>query len=176
MAKSNTNNANNITSLIPRIAKGDPILATWLTQVAMAINQLSKGVKPPAQVFQQAGSGTLQQMIITDITTHDDALVCHTWDGTNEGTEDMIVAKPARLRNEASWNGLTFTYTTPQEREADDGSDTEDQVVVPAYVIDDIIYVAAVDFTDVTDGGSPAVPLILLDINADARAWAKVDA
>jgi len=85
----------------------------------------------------------------------------------------FYVAKPYLLRRSlASWNGITFAYSSNFEREATDGVDTEDQVIVPAYVPDDILYIVRpYGGTGTVDDGGNAI--VWLDLNVDGRAWAK---
>lgn len=105
-----------------------------------------------------------------------DHLVCRTWDGTTEGTLDLLVAKPYLLRRTPfdgqTRDGITYTYSSDIAREADDGSTTETQVVVPSWVADDIIYA-----TREVQGGVEAEgggeELFWVDDNRDGRAWAK---
>jgi hypothetical protein len=58
-------------------------------------------------------------------------------------------------------------------RTADDGATTETQVIVPAYVVDDVIYAmrGIEGGTNVIDDQNESVEWI--DLNLDGRAWAK---
>lgn len=93
------------------------------------------------------------------------------------GEDSVAIAKPYTLRNSVtSRAGLTFEYTGTQARTADDGSETEGQVVVPSYTTGDKVYAARastptnIEFTR-TDGTMGEV--LWVDINADGRQWAK---
>jgi hypothetical protein len=109
-----------------------------------------------------------------------DYLTCRTWDGTTEGSTDIYIAKPPKLRHVASESlvGTTWTYTYSAEtgyedgkRSASDGTNTEKQVVIPVYVIGDEIFASTPDNgTDVTVS---ATELTYLDLNVDGRAWAR---
>jgi len=105
-----------------------------------------------------------------------DHITCHTWDGTTEGTVDVKVAKPYLLRRTPfdgeTRDGITYTYSSAVEREADDGADTEDQVIVDSYIEDDIIY-AIRRISGGTDVTVSTVDLQWLDLNIDGRYWAK---
>jgi hypothetical protein len=89
--------------------------------------------------------------------------------------QTIYVAKPYLLRNSIeSRDGLTFSYTDTDERTAtdDDSGDTEDQVVVPAYATGDLIVVTRMN-TGVFRDDDREEPVLLQDLNVDARAWAK---
>lgn len=113
------------------------------------------------------------------MSVSDDHLVCQAWnwsDATASGV-DVNVAKPYTLRlspfDGEEQNGITYTYTDGENRNADDGSSSEDQIIVPAYDLydDNIIMVMAAD-TGVIVGEET---LTLIDINVDGRQWAKED-
>ncbi|HOJ76396.1 MAG TPA: hypothetical protein PLL65_20955 [Phycisphaerae bacterium] len=101
----------------------------------------------------------------------DNHLVCRTWNGTTEGTTDITVAKPYLLRESTTRTGYTYNYTGDQARTSTKTSDssTEDQVIVPEFVLNDQIWAISTD-TGVTVG---TTPVKYLDLNVDARAWAK---
>lgn len=94
--------------------------------------------------------------------------------GAAEVVEDQTVnvAKPPRLRkSETSRNSITFSgYSTDgQSRTATNtSSETESQTVVTPYLVDDEILAQRVFNTGVTDATE------WVDLNVDARAWAKV--
>ncbi len=167
-----TPNPNLRTSTLPLVKKGDPVLAKSYNDLLNAVNQLMRGNGLPSQVYAGPARGLIQ-MKIADISA-DDYLLCNHYDGAVQGTIDIAVAKPYLVRTLASWNSITYSYSDPQTRVATSGSDTEDQVLVPAYVVGDIIYVQVVNWTGVNDATPSEIKL--LDVNADARAWAKVDA
>ena len=128
--------------------------------------------------------GTIQQYKVTVIS--DDSITCRTWDGTTDGTSDVIVAKPYRLRK-TPWNGITVVYdfngtsysivysylATPGFRTAQvtvgGTQTTESQAIIPIYKVGDIIYATEPEGgTDVFVGSA----VTWLDLNVDARAWA----
>jgi hypothetical protein len=107
-------------------------------------------------------------------TISDNHLVCRTWDGTNEGTTDIKVAKPWLLRySTAARTGYSYSawgsdkQTRTSTKAAD--SSTEAQAVVPLYVANDEIWAVSCD-TGVTVSSEK---LSLLDLNLDARLWMK---
>jgi hypothetical protein len=101
-----------------------------------------------------------------------DHIVCREWDGANEGSIDVLVAKSWLLRQSTSARtGYTLAYTDPASRTSTktaDGS-TESQVVVPSFVLNDEIWAISAD-TGVTVGGEAVE---FLDLNCDARLWMK---
>lgn len=100
-----------------------------------------------------------------------DALGCNPYkaDGTVDSSISVTIAKPYLVQDIAAWNGLTFTYSNTQTRVATRTSDhqTENQVVVPAYVAGDDIWAVR----SVLDTGVPNTDW--MDLNLDARQWAK---
>ena len=67
-----------------------------------------------------------------------------------------------------------------QKRKAEnteDSADTEVQIIVPAYVEDDIIYAmrGIKGGIDTKNDDNPEQNLFWLDLNVDGRAWAKAD-
>lgn len=121
-------------------------------------------------------------------SVEDDYLVCRTWNGTSEGGSDVNVAKQYKLRTSISSENIfgtshTYTYSNyasvtnvdgsggsgsgNRVRHDDDGSTTEDQMVIPIWNLNDIIFAAAAT-TGVTVGGND-VGLIQ---QSDSRQWA----
>ena len=97
-----------------------------------------------------------------------DFLVCNSWDGTNQGTDDINIAKPY-LERRTPFDGETrgsfdYTYSDDVTRESDDSSTTEDQTITPDYIVGDVVYaVRGVEGgTDVEDDDGNAVVWLLL--------------
>lgn len=99
--------------------------------------------------------------------------------GAGDSSTDFKVAKPYKLRHSitsASIDGDSISYTyagdalSKQERTATVDATSELQIVVPRYLVGDTIYYASSVVTGVEVSGSDVGKL---DINADARAWAK---
>lgn len=110
----------------------------------------------------------------------DDWLVCRTWDGENEGDQDELIVKPWKLRfstDTETIDNTVVTYTAydtdAQTRHASSGvapnTTEEDQVIVPRYLQDDLIYVMPAKTLVVDDSDKD---LGLIDMNIDGRAWA----
>lgn len=131
------------------------------------------------------GSTIKMYRLIEEKANH---IVCHTWDGTAEGSDSVLIAKPYKLRNSITsaliaGETIDYTYVTSgstayHTRDADDGTNVETQVVIPYFLpkttspaySGDLIYAADVSHTGVTVDD---VELTKIDINADARAWAR---
>ena len=152
---------------------GQSLSARSLNRLVSGIVRARPAILSPRQV-QGAAAGVILQVNVVE--QGDDWIKVLTWNGASEGTDPIYVAKPYLLRRSlASWNGLTFTYSSNFERTATKGGDTEDQVIVPAYVPDDILYVVRpYGGTDTVDADDQ--PIVWLDLNVDGRAWAKAAA
>lgn len=158
-------------------APGEPLDHRKLNQVIKYVQGMVKGARPPRQVYPDASERlvvSLQQFKIESIAA--DYLVCNPWNGIEATASQFIIAKPPELRrSRVSWNGLTFTYTNDQARTASNGSDTEDQVVVPLYVVGDVIYglkgITGGTGVELEDGTA----VEWLDQNVAGRAWAQED-
>lgn len=79
---------------------------------------------------------------------------------------EFLVELPYTLRRN-TWDnqtidGVTYNYSDLHERDATDGTNTETQVITPAYRVGDWIDIA----WNIIDGG------VWIDLNTDARAWA----
>ena len=106
-----------------------------------------------------------------------DYLVCRTWDGTTEGSTDVLVAKPYLLQR-TPFHGvavtypnaqvITYTYAAAYERTADDTVDSETQIVTPRYFVDEEIIGIAVP-----RGGTGVDDCDWMDLNTAGRHWAK---
>jgi len=109
-------------------------------------------------------------------------IICRSWNGTTEGTEDVKIAKPHELRYsiESAEIGAVFvTYSgydvLGQQRIATpSGGTAETQLITPRYIPDRLIFAVSA-FTDVTiEGDIPEddEELTLIDLNVGGRAWA----
>ncbi len=98
-----------------------------------------------------------------------DWLVC----GNEDGTGRVEAAKPFLLR-QAPFDGqrrgdIAYSYTGIDARTASRGSAVEEQIIVPQYRIGDQII--ALRGLDTGARNTPAITL--LDLNVDAREWAR---
>lgn len=153
-----------------------PIEASKLNELRDAVRSLLPFAQPARQV---AASGKeevseIAQMQIVGVAG--DYLQCRKYSGTSASGPTVSVAKPYLLRktpfNGASRNGISYSYTSDVSRTASLSGETETQVVVPSYVVGDIIYAikGVVGGVGVT---LTAGTISWLDLNVDGRAWAK---
>ena len=141
-----------------------------------------RGVKSPHQVNPDSVSNApeIRRFKIAEIKP--DYMQCTQWDGVKDGPV-TYVAKPFLLRasvKSRSFSGgiIAFSAVTSNggQRLATLGAVAETQVIVPEYVVgDEIIAVRNVKGkTGVTRPEAGEVKeVIWLDMNTDARAWAK---
>lgn len=159
-----------------RWRKGDKISARTLNQTVDRVIDLTGGAAAPADAKGVGAAGLIQQFEVKSVEA--DYLTCRTVTSAGVGTVDVPVAKPYLLRNAivsrtVSGAVITYTYTNTQERVATKTPDTETQVVVPRYEATDRIFAARAvgGATGVKDANKN--PVRWLDLNLDARAWAK---
>lgn len=139
-----------------------------------ALNRLLTGVQPAQQRGTRAQSApALRQFQV--VFEQDDYLVGNIVSGTTKLAGAVRIAKPYLLRRTPfdgkARAGITYTYTSANTRTADDGNETEDQVIVPSYEAFDLIHVMlpvidVISFAVLKPHG--------IDMNLDGRAWAKV--
>ena len=139
-----------------------------------------KGRQDRRRPRNSGGGSGLQPLLVKSVEV--DHLVCHEWDYVTEGTVDLLVALPYLLRktlfDTLTIDGITYTYDTNIRRTLDDGTFSEDQVITPRYrgaiggYVGDVIY-AARGITRGTGVTVATVPVKLLDMNVDGRAWAR---
>jgi len=122
---------------------------------------------------------TIQRMRIKNVFAN--YLVCHTWDGSTEGGDNILVAKPFKLRHVlANYNTLTGLVTlSPVSVQAISTTVvgagtvtvTETWQVTPNYEHNDEILAVSghLGGTGVTYGGDE---LLWIELNENARAWA----
>lgn len=153
-----------------RILPGTGYRVRQLTQgVILEISRIPGGAASSAQVFRYVSGGP-------------DYFNAHSFDGSKEGTHIVQIAKPYKLRNSnlsEVIDGVTVNYSaydnTAQTRVATSSSATETHVIVPRYLVGDLIWAIAPDVL-----GDDGVDLVgstaaLLDLNIDGRAWAVVN-
>ena len=86
----------------------------------------------------------------------DNYVVCRTWNGAQEGSVDVAVAKPVELR------GWTATRTL----------NGIDETIKPAYGVNELVYAVRVyNGTGVSDDASNTI--YWLDTNNAGRRWAE---
>lgn len=156
--------------MIPREIKREmAALRARIAQLERAITKL------PVRVA-QGGGGSLQVKRFALWTT---TPVGADYIIVDDGSGNQLkIAKPYLLRQTPfdgnTLDGLTYSYTDGTERNVDDGTDNENQIIVPSYTIktNGVIYAAK----GISGGTGVTVDdedLTWLDINVDARAWAR---
>jgi hypothetical protein len=159
---------------------GEPVDHRFLNQTNRAVESLRHGVNPPKQLSGKgAATGAAMFQLVS---VHGDYVLAAEFDGVTAGTLSIPVAKPWLLRRTPfdgeSRDGITYTYGGSASREGvdDDTSETETQLVVPSYVVGDVLFaIRTLRGTGVTWSPVAGVtdPVLWLDLNIDARAWAK---
>lgn len=132
----------------------------------------SLAIQPRYGLF-GAGGGEAVPTIIKSVS--DDFLVCRTFLNSEEGTDDVFVAKPYLLRRSPFDGGtranLSFTYTnTTREATVLSGPNSgisQTERVVPSYLVGDILIATSVS------GGTRVTSATLEDLNNDARQWTR---
>lgn len=181
--------------IFPDGSDRDATHARWVTEEltarrrpgrvdGVAVSQTSQGDFLIPEIGSAGGQGRVKMYILRDVK--DDYLVCHTWDGTNEGTKDIYIAKEKQHRTSRTGDTLlnvdhTYTYSDgPSEdwdietatrfnkiRHNNDGSTTEDQRIVEPWK-DGEVFNAIPAMTDATrpksDEDSTPVKITLLII------------
>jgi len=164
--------------------KQDPLLAKHLDESPKAINRILESVQLPEQVTSPGVQTFTQMRQFRIVSIKGDYLFAEPFNGVSTEGGLIKIAKPFLLRRTpfdgtVGRNGFTFVYTTDTERVSTKTSDstTEIQVIVPSYVVKDVIFcIKNIDGgTGVTAvvANEPSVPVIWIDMNLDGRFWAK---
>lgn len=179
--------------MIPGRLGGDSALVRWLNQLRDAVEAYRVNFVLGGRLT-SGGAGTLLKIdpqrgpqipyLMRLKSVEDDYVVCRTWDGTNESSGDIPVAKPWKLRTSLTTEskyGVDHYYTygtgpsglnllrTDKWPDAGGSGGSEDQLVTPGWEVDQEIEVYFGPTTAV-DGSS--VP-IFLRMSAPWRQWAK---
>ncbi len=161
----------------PRFSAGEPVSASKMNKMRESIVACAnRAVNPPRQLAFRAIPQIIFQMIIIGEYEDGDALVCNTWDGENQGDEEIAVAKPYLLQQSTldGYDDGTYTYAFTDIDELTvtktEDESTEDWKVTMDYNDGDIIYAAA----NVIGGIDCPTEVQYIDLNIDGRAWAKV--
>ncbi len=137
------------------------------------------------------GGVTIGMFIVKEVLA--DHLRCRSWDGEEEGTVDVLVAKPWLLRrtpfDTLEIAGIEYTYINDYSRTAEDTEteETEEQEITPTYqpaegeYAGDVIFAAhtilrgtAVVIEEEVEEETVTTIPYWIDLNIDGRAWAKV--
>lgn len=134
------------------------------------------------------GGSVIQQFRVVGFSGFPNTITCKTWDGVTLGTDTVQIAKPFTLRRKPFegfvWNGITYSFQSNIERTAiktipgnPPTEQTEKQVIVPAYTMNQTIYAAkdVVGGVGATydDEAGVAQNAVWVDLNVDGRSWAK---
>lgn len=162
--------------------RGQSFTAKHLDEPGAALRQIVRGVASPRQVNRSGAARAPEVRRFKIIDVKHDYLQCVFWNGVKEGRV-AYVAKPFLLRASAlerEFSGGTLEFsnitTSGGERTATLGATVENQVVVPEYFAgDEITAIRNVKGkTGVTrEEAGETKDIEWLDLNLDARAWAK---
>jgi hypothetical protein len=114
-------------------------------------------------------------------TVNADTLTCEVIDdGSGNGPASIIgstitVCKPQWLMRTPfdgqTIDGITYTYSDHQHRQANNGITTENQVVHPLYKGNDVYGNPSEIYARWSCNGTDAANVWYIDVNADARTW-----
>lgn len=173
--------------MIPGYLTGNNPLARWLNKLRDAVaeatitsvlgGRLQRGAGGTQLIIEpgKGGGGTPGEYRIKSV--QGDYLTCRSWDGTNEGSTDIYIAKAYRLREAlTSEGGYTYTYEAGfdslnrKRKKYPTGTpdDYEYEVVIPRWIADEVIN-CVYSSTSVEVSGAK-LNLILVD----NRAWAAI--
>ena len=150
---------------------GDPLAAKHLDEPRRAIESLVESLGGES-LPRFASVPHFARFVVSSVAG--DYIACYRIDGDgNQATATINIAKPWDLWNSITARGsATYSNTGTDERTATVGGDTEDQVIVPAYVAGDYI----IAMTAPSGGTGVSGAELWVDMNLGARAWAKVAA
>lgn len=119
---------------------------------AAKLNALRDEIESNAQAMRELGASAsvlfnlMEQNAWTTplqfqvLTIGVDRMTCIAGALTPVGGERAFDAFPDPILLEASRGTVTYTYTDINTRQATDGAETEDQVLIPPYAIGDLLY------------------------------------
>lgn len=152
----------------------DCVLANEITSVSNGRMEAGRGGTQIICGGKGGGGATASEYRLKSV--QDDYVVARTWDGTNEGSTDIYIAKPYRLRiSLTSEDGYSYTYggSHPNKsRTKTLGGDSEVEYAIPRWVVNEVISAmpAQTSVTTIEGHGSKRVTLIMVD---STKAWAK---
>lgn len=131
------------------------------------MNERPDNPREQRREHQDADAPMLARMRVRSVPDSGDHLVCRHYDGSSEGSEDILVAKPWTLRR-TPWEGGAITYASGQDRTV---SGEVQQIGPRPYTAGDEIVAAR----GVLGGIQTAADeLVWIDLNLDARCWVRV--
>lgn len=166
------------TKRIQPIRKNERLTGKRLSEPIDAVNRIAGGINPITQILKSGKSKAISigRFRIMDASPSD-YLVCRETDGTAIGTRDIYVARPTLLRNMSSRDGVDFSYSNSQTRTANNGADTESQVIVASYLAGDEIFAmrGILRGSGVYSDPGRIRKVEWIDLNLDGRYWAQTE-
>lgn len=161
---------------IERFTGGTPSARDKLNRLVEEVNRASSGAHPVRQVMTHGSRVPVRFKRFRVKEVLGDYLRCRPFNGNAEEAQDFLVAKPPLLQRTPfdglERGGIGYVYTSNEERTATKTADsnTETQIVIPGYMVDDIlIAVTPIEGgTGVTVNGKAVVWM-----DTSARMWAK---
>lgn len=169
----------------PGDAQGTDPLVPWLNKLKACVRS-HRILRGNGYRVKETASGTILEIIPgaggSSLTLYRfksnaaDHIICRSWDGTTEGTIDVLIAKQPTIRNSVTsetLRGVPTTYSawdlTAQTRMASVGGTIETHYITPPFNVNDLIY--AMPAKTLVSAGTPAAPLTLMDTSP--RQWAS---
>jgi hypothetical protein len=159
---------------ISKFNKGKPIKAATLNQLVDKSNDKNA---VQSNLKSKAPSGRQAIGLFEFVSMDGDFINCYSFVGDSVTTDLIKIAKPYQLRRTPfdgeTYNSIDYTYTSDIQRSATQSPDTETQVVVPAYVVGDLIFAVLYPLGGTGAKDNSSDPVWWQDLNIDGRAWAK---
>jgi hypothetical protein len=107
-----------------------------------------------------------------------DYLICRSWDGSDDGDNDIKIAKPGLLRFSLltrTVSGIELTFSSynlsDQTRISTKQGSPETEIIIDRYEVDDVIWgQSCATFVQDEDGNDVSI----LDLNVDGRYWGSI--
>jgi len=152
-------------------------LLGWVDTLTIATKAFVRQVQV-TDIVVSPGNGSGSINLYEFASMQGDYITCHPWSGNAfNNNASVLVAKPYKLRystSNANIDNTIIAYTdydtTHQTRNATADNLSEIQIIVPRYLVGDLIYASKVNHTNVSNVDASSM---LLDLNDDARAWAR---
>lgn len=137
------------------------------------IGDNSSALEIPSPSDAGSTSGTLEKLTL--VAVYSDVLQC-----TDSFGGTVYVAKSTKLRNSIASETIdgtlvSYAYTGTYVRRTATGTGiNETQIIVPRFLVGDILYAATIAAVDLTKTPGNTVSVTRIDVNIDARAWAQI--
>jgi hypothetical protein len=119
------------------------------------------------------GFSEVEIIIMTVVEEHYDYVICE-----DDRNKQQRVAKPWHLRRKPfleTVDGIDYTWSTVGQRDADDGSEQETQIITPSYIVGEELIcfrVRGMKFSLESDDQSQEYRIIWQEFNTAGRCWA----